>query len=261
MGQGKGTEGFFMTHIKPADYRFNYKAGVDLATSMYPQISDSFFFVDTREQNSHVNPVYECLGANWDKVKEAEGLQEVVKYAVISTLEDSTSCACRTKTGHRFIVMYFRRMWQSASSNSAFTLDHELGHQLVPSGFGSSKVRLDGESAADAFASLRTLQRFGTAAGRKLLIRASNARLLAPLNTHVEKDWIHLTGQVLMAIISDSDKKPFQDMSPEDTIAEAESYAQRYAPSRELAEEQWRRLNDIVDDTIIGNFGADTVKK
>ncbi|MDF3022830.1 MAG: hypothetical protein K0R10_191 [Alphaproteobacteria bacterium] len=250
-----------MGYIVPAEYRFDYKSEVALALQMYPQISDQFFFVEAVEQNSHVNPVFQGYGPLWDKHKEDAAAREAVKDTVIGVLGGSYSCATRHKSGLSYIVMYFRRMWQGASTTSAFTLDHELGHQLVPSGFGDSAEKLDGESAADAFACLRTLQRFGPVVGRKMLIRESNQRLTAPLYTSRKNDWVHLTGQMLVQLIKDTEKKAFHELSPEDTIAEAEYYATRYAPTRAQAESQWARLNDLVDDQEIGNYGADTGKK
>ncbi|HYD17771.1 MAG TPA: hypothetical protein VEF76_04755 [Patescibacteria group bacterium] len=245
-----------MALISPADYRFDMGAEVALATRLYPRIAEEFFFVDVKEQNSHVNPEFTCLGAAYERNPEAA--REAAKPYVIHALDISTSIAVRAPCGARFIVIYSRRMWQGASSRLAFTFDHEIGHQLVPSGYALDMAgRLMGESAADAFAALRALQRYGMEAGRKLLIRESTDRLTAPLRSHLKDDWEHLTGQVLNQIIRDCATKRFDAMSPDETVAEADHYATRFAPSLDHAKQQWALLNDIVDDEHIGNFGQE----
>lgn len=105
-------------------------------------------------------------------------------------------------------------------------LYHEAGHTLVA---GADIVRDEnhpfGEGAADAFAALLFLQRFGLEA-RDFLSMKSWSRAFEV----VRGDTSHLSTMVLDKIIADSAHEDFTQLSPAETIKLAEAYAKAWTP-------------------------------
>jgi hypothetical protein len=104
------------------------------------------------------------------------------------------------------------------------TLDHEIGHILVPHAAGASQVF--NECAADAFATIRILQR--GLENREALSLHSSWRAYEVLQTG---DMAYLTTPVVDKIIEDSYSVDFKKLTPQQTVQLAGEYAQRYMPA------------------------------
>lgn len=237
-------------HSSPKDYRFNYPQEIDAVIAAHPDAFENIFFVSAPWQTARSNLNFECFGPAWDKFKDDEDARRQVEYSVMRTVESSTSRAVvYPPKDMKYIVIFFpNAMNERKPHDMAFTFDHEVGHHLVPSGFlrtGEESNMLKGESAADAYASLRCLQRFGAKDGLAILDNAHTQRMLYPLRTHVKGDWIHLTTAVLQQIIADHPDSGFETMTPEETLREAEFYAQKFSPRLDAVKTEWEKTSAI----------------
>ena len=105
-----------------------------------------------------------------------------------------------------------------------FVLYHETGHALIRCAAAEEDYPY-GECAADAYAALRLLQRFGPAA-EPLLSMISWSRAYDAINGSTD----HLTTSVLDKIVSDSAVRDFSKLSSDDTIDLADKYAEDWTP-------------------------------
>lgn len=236
----RGERGRPLAFLDTKTFIFEFPKEVARAIALYPQLNDAVFFVETKQQNSPGD--FQCYGAAWDRHKNDPARVEQVRKSVVATRETGQARAVRSVTfpDMHYIVQYFPRMSRSALDN-VFTLDHELGHQLVPSGFEiNSGNELMGESAADAFAALRFMQRFGREAGKDMLAKKSADRLLAPMtSSHYKGDWVHLTASVLLHIVREADISEFEQLTPEETVEMADHFARKYAPTEAQMRKYW----------------------
>jgi hypothetical protein len=106
-----------------------------------------------------------------------------------------------------------------------FVIYHETGHALIP-----GKGERFRECAADAYAALRLLQRFGDDA----------IPLLSMLSWHRARNAVdggvfsHLTSPVLDKIIADNEECDFAGLSPQQTVGLAVQYAQDWMPTADM---------------------------
>jgi hypothetical protein len=107
---------------------------------------------------------------------------------------------------------------------SLFSFYHEAGHALVPNGHVSAPIMSD--AAADGYAALRLIQRFGQEA-IPLLSLISWLRAFSGEPTH-------LTTTVLDEIIADSATQNFSGLGPQETIDRAAAYAEELMPRPEM---------------------------
>ena len=107
-----------------------------------------------------------------------------------------------------------------------FTLYHETGHALITGGPRIDKTHPYGECAADAYAALRFLRRFGDDA-KPIISMISWKRTYNAVNF---LDTTHLTTTVLDKIIADSATRDFSKLSEAQTIKLAAEYAKKWMP-------------------------------
>lgn len=115
-----------------------------------------------------------------------------------------------------------RRLGHLASIDleNLFKLDHEIGHQICKNGY----VKKDGnlcEAAADAYAALRHIQRFGGVTPYLENLVAFRALELV----FRDDKGVHFTSAVVARIIQDSKEKDFTTLSPAETVRLADAYA------------------------------------
>lgn len=106
-----------------------------------------------------------------------------------------------------------------------FTLYHEFGHTLLTEGPAADKTHTYEESAADAFAALCFLRRFGKEAAPLLSVVGWLRALHA-----VTGGTAHLTTTVLDKIIADADALDIGGLSLKEIAATAHDYATDWAP-------------------------------
>lgn len=106
----------------------------------------------------------------------------------------------------------------------AFTLDHEIGHVKCARGSEGGNT---GESIADAYATIRQIQRFGR--GAAALLSAQILKRQAALFLLPEDKATHYTAPVMQKIIADSTHIDFTALDAGATQRIASEYGQRYA--------------------------------
>ncbi len=129
-----------------------------------------------------------------------------------------------------------------------FEFDHELGHLLTRFGrnITAAGTTTLAENSAEAFATLRAIQRFGRATPHLEALSCWRARCLVG---HQAKT--HITTPVIDAIISDSARVDFTRLSADETIAAANDYTRRYCPKGaevDFAVAQMRGAKDFASD-------------
>jgi hypothetical protein len=105
-------------------------------------------------------------------------------------------------------------------------LEHEMGHLVTPTGLDARLM----EASADAYMTLRLLQRFGEDAV-KVLSGASAERAYGIFAN--KTDYTYLTSPVIDKIIEDSRYTDFKAFSPAETAALASQYARDNYPEDE----------------------------
>jgi hypothetical protein len=103
--------------------------------------------------------------------------------------------------------------------SEAFIFDHEAGHLLCEKGLGNDANLA--ESVADAYATIRHIQRFGrdSAAIQRLLDKRAVGLTLCGAGDH-------FTGSVVEKIIADSLTVDFAALTPAETVERAQRYAE-----------------------------------
>ena len=166
----------------------------------------------------YVRPDSSSKGIKWQAVEPWNPeVEEITGRAVICNEDDSFS----GMLGNR-----------NKSLMNLFTLYHETGHTITSSALTADTKRPLTESAADAYAALRFLQRFGEDAVPFLSmvswLRAYNA---------VKGYTKHVTTTVLDKIIADSATVDFSKLTPAETIKRAEDYTNEWAPEASVLKE------------------------
>lgn len=144
-----------------------------------------------------------------------------------------TSVACFIKgVPHQAVIFTPHSILSPVHSDRAamlfFEFDHELGHLLTKQGRALTQhgTTTTAENSAEAFATLRSIQRFGGARAHLDALARWRARHLI-----ISGNKTHITTAVIDAIIADSARVDFTGLTPQETIAAANEYARRHCPS------------------------------
>lgn len=115
------------------------------------------------------------------------------------------------------------------------SFDHELGHLLTRSGFHYDPAQPLAENAADAYAVLRHIQRFG-----------NDTPIPAHASTRRAQEFIfsgagfYLTSMTIDKIADDARGENFDKLTPQQTVERAEAYAREMAPTG-------KTIDDLLD--------------
>ena len=109
------------------------------------------------------------------------------------------------------------------------TLYHETAHSLIRQGPSTDEDHPFRESAADAYAMLMLLQRFGRDVVPVLLFRSWD-RSHSAMNGQTK----HMTTPVIDQIVADSARCNFSKMTQDDIIALAVDYAEKWTPTPDM---------------------------
>lgn len=127
------------------------------------------------------------------------------------------------------------------------TLTHETGHALHMAERGGQKSKLWYECAADAYAALKALQRFGNAA-MPALRRQSWARTWRFVSG-IEED--HLSSPVLDRIVAEAQAQDLTGLTEDEILTRSMAYADVWTPQARLVDEAgalFRRENGAAGD-------------
>lgn len=196
-----------------ANIEFDFNKEVAQAYNDFPQLCEDTGFIDLSDPSR----IILRAGQNG---KAARRLRRKLKRI------GSCKAKVKSQTGEIFNLVAFhpkRRLKVLSGDACKFrTLDHEIGHCLI-SGDGP----IFNENAADAFAAIRSLQRFGNIEDLILLSAARSYNLMTIA------DGEHLSSPMLNQIIKDSEHIDFKSLSFEETIQKAKDYADKFTPTEE----------------------------
>lgn len=213
--------------------RFEFRAACDAALQHHPELRDSTVFLmtaandDGRDLDAYgaTAPVNQTLANRlW---------QRQLRHVIARARAEKTSFACFYDRGPlQALVFTPHSMLAPVHAHRAamlfFEFDHELGHMLTRAGrdlAGGTNPRA--ECAADAYATLRAIQRFGADAPHLRAMAAYRARALITCNA---KD--HVTTPLIDAILCDAARVDFSKLTPAETVMAANEYVTRYASDK-----------------------------
>ena len=138
----------------------------------------------------------------------------------------------------------------------AYVFDHEAGHALTRNGIGQFNLS---ECAADAYAVLRHLQRFGMQSTYLESVAAIRAVELI-----FRQEWSgvygnHFSSPVIDAVLRDSRAVDFSALSQAETIALADRYALAHAHHPELVRQtaaNFSAFRGKLSDMALGDYSA-----
>lgn len=113
-----------------------------------------------------------------------------------------------------------------------FFLYHETAHGLIKAGPEIDDFHPARENAADAYAALRLLQRFGDDAA-DFISMVSWLRIFGAVNKGITS---HLTSASLDQIVADSKTEDFTQLDFEKTVRRAARYARNWTPTQTMLE-------------------------
>lgn len=204
---------------------FDFNTVARQALREHPEIKRDILFVDALNDNYLASPA--TLASLEDDDDAQEELGKTVKQA--KRLRTSFAQAImidRQKTINAIVFHPDRHPLfdpQDRVIDNIGTIDHELGHVLVP-----SAERAHGENVADAYAILRHLQRFD---GRKTDVGYAAWKRAMVFITAGHTS--HLTTFTIDKIIADSKTADFISLTPAQTVAIARDYARKHTRGQE----------------------------
>lgn len=195
----------------------------------YPQLQGRFMFINAPEDNAIVDVDHAALGVSDQKLQHIMG-------QVKQTAEKAGS-SMATKLGHDAldVLVYtplpfkmFTGKDQTPEMEAMAVFDHELGHLVVHGGYFSQDPTLR-ETAADTFAVLRHIQRYGEES--KAIEKAGWRRAF---DFVISGDAGHFTMLTLDEVAKLKDTLDIKNMSPQQTADLASRLALEHTPHADV---------------------------
>lgn len=207
--------------------RFEFNAACARVLHDHPHLADKTTFVHTVKkgdapQTSRVYAGPAAAACALADVQTHFGLRQLIATAH----KQKSSFAQAFNAGRSQAVVFtphsiLRDLFPHRAAMLFFEFDHECGHLLVRNGLQRSA---QAEMAADAYAALRAIQRFGGKCPHLPVLAAWRAQ-----NMLEHRSRYHMTGLLLDGIIADSRHVDFTTLTPAETVAAANDYAARFA--------------------------------
>lgn len=200
------------------DKPFSVRDAALEAYALHPHISAQVFFIDGTDNTVHHPDPAMALWASG-----VANLDFGIRGVLYARGKDRMSVAAHALCGVRYVVMYpdnpLEQLYgklMPETQRQYFTFDHELGHAIVRPGT---------EQAADAYAALRHVQRFGY--DTKWIRRVSLGRALGAASQPSTRDAIdHYTSPILRRVVELAGTRDLTLLTPQQTIALAEKIVQ-----------------------------------
>lgn len=203
-----------------APYAFDFAHEVAEFYAAHPAQKNKIIFVDAASNPGHV------IGADDPAAVEAR-LTINPDYAANNKLAHETGSRADLYADLGYGCVMFNTtlpqqqgMLGAAAGRAvsdAFIFDHETAHLLCKEGLGNVNM---GECVADAYATIRHLQRFGV--GSPAIHRLVQRRAMETILGH---NGSHFTAPVVERILSDRSRMDFAALTPEQTMDIAHQYA------------------------------------
>lgn len=222
--------------------RFEFNKAAAQAVKDHPELADNTVFINltTGERTGKLGvrikarlskKFREYVAQATDKANKAS------RGSAHSVTSDGLHAIAMT-TGRPFGIVAGKKT--NDEMDALFAFNHELGHLVVPAGrpgvgpyfeklFEMSPALH--EAAADAYAVIRHLQKYGKDSGP---VNHSSLRRAMDVIHHDTPEYY--TAFTIEAVLADKEKIAAAKLTPEQTVEAAEKYAQRYVPSAEQIE-------------------------
>ena len=199
------------------------------ATKDFPQLEGRLAILDVSAHDYHGDVDLEKSGF----ASDAEFARYLSK--VCQSSEDSATSKANRRSKHGLCLIVFNGAMKATGlpeRDIMKTLDHELGHFVVPNALGGGDTESNfnfRECAADVFSCLKHLQRFG--AGSNIIDRLAWKRAIK-LVLHGEAG--HFTSFALEALKSLQDKIDFKALTPQQVTALSWNIAAKFSLPQNL---------------------------
>lgn len=203
---------------------------VKKALTDFPQLQGRFMFINAPEDNTVLNIDKEMLGISSDRQ-----LQRIVDDIKHTAEKAGSSMATKLGRDSLDVLVYtplpfkmFTGKDQTQEMEAMAVFDHELGHLVVRGGYFSQDPTLR-ETAADTFAVLRHIQRYGDES--KAIEKAGWRRAFDFI---VSGDAGHFTMLTIDEVAKLQDKLDIKNMSPQQTADLASRLALEHTPHADI---------------------------
>lgn len=225
--------------------RFEFRAACDAALQHHPELRDTTIFLMTAANDDGGKLDAYGATAPVNQTISNRLWQRQLRHVIARARTEKTSFACFYDRGPLQAVVFTpHSMLAPVHPHRAamlfFEFDHELGHMLTRAGrdlAGGTNPRA--ECAADAYATLRAIQRFGADAPHLRAMAAYRARALITCNA---RD--HVTAPLIDAILSDAARMDFSQLTPDETVTAANEYVRRHASDKPAIAFTLRQFRD-----------------
>lgn len=213
----------------PPAETFSFTDAVAEAYETYPEIKDKVFFMDPASGDiPHPDPavVQELI----DFFTKTEAGRDVMQPIIANCQKHKSSYCHPNDPGGGFVFVYSgadAQRFAGAHSHKTelqFIFDHELAHAIVPDGRSDNPFLA--ESIADAFATLRHLQRHkgDTAFIEDMMLARATGMAFR------KNGILNFSSPVLEKILEDAKTVPFEKFSHTETVSYVTAMAQQYTP-------------------------------
>ena len=212
-----------------APYRFDYEAEVAEFYAAWPVLKDRLYFVDMKDESFTVTRPGEADAGEKDEALHqnfhvTSGVRAMGKLGVSFALRAAGPDYSVIALAQQALRKGLPRLMGAGASNdeeNLFVLDHEIGHMVCRNG-GPAYFNLR-ECAADAYATIRHIQRLGLSDTVRTIADARAVELVFRTD-----NGDHFTSPVTEAILADAEKMDFTALDAKQTAELANRYALAY---------------------------------
>ncbi len=218
--------------IQGLNANFNLRNEIDTVLREHPQLAETTVFVNALEaaRDGKVtfigSDVMKARIADFDGLvdehclNEARSLVEHTNSEAVALAHDIKAVIYNPRSGDNLFESSFLKPDNKVAQ--AYIFDHEVGHLLLKHGITGEGALV--EASADAYAAIRSIQRFGgpeAIADMAMGVRAFNS---------VRSGDGYLNTTVIDEIIQESKRTDFSKLSAAETVELAEKFAAMHAP-------------------------------
>lgn len=203
---------------------------VKKALTDFPQLQGRFMFINAPEDNAVLDIDKEMLG-----IRSERELQQILGEIKHTAEKAGSSMATKLGRDTLDVLVYtplpfkmFTGKDQTQEMEAMAVFDHELGHLVVRGGYFSQDPTLR-ETAADTFAVLRHIQRYGDES--KAIEKAGWRRAFDFVTSG---DAGHFTMLAVDEVATLKDKLDIKNMSPQQTADLASRLALKHTPHADI---------------------------
>jgi hypothetical protein len=253
-------------------FKFDFNRAVQEAYRQHPKLKKTTFFTEGSTKTVILPPKQDAVfKLKSDMIRKRLenfdiGLGGTYgSYTLSRKATSGENPARKKRKSYRFIAIdkeifsgnLAKKLFQGFSTDpekaTMGMLDHEIGHLVVKHAADKTCSLIDKETRADVYASLRALQRFGGEEAADLGFHRLNVFLDSA------NDIDYLTTFAVDRVIIDSQTADFISLTPKQTVALAEHYAEKYLPSNTELNRLKQDFSALTTDFTLGKISEITL--